>query len=323
VFVRVRRRLLLALAALTLLALAGCHDEQGATARHPSSPDPVSIGSKVTPSASGVPYGDSAKVLVDVVKLVEGPLPAVDVVLGRKLIHDGAEIDLRLPADARFPIAMGTYHRTPIIGTGLGSQMFTVAADGATSRLGRPHETYNSAPRLVTQTGHLLVFYNDRGTALSTYTVLDASNGKEVAVLKDTRRRSADLSSLDPADRAVIRAVSGFADPSNIVAAVSPDRLLAITRTTADPDDPQSPTVLRAGPVGDRGGTTFRFTTPTGDVAFESDHAFLVALAVSNGDAVEPRYVVVRCTTGGECERATGPATGVSIAGSGDVQLGG
>ena len=302
---RPRRRSWAVLATTIALVLAGCGGGSPTTAR----------------PSHGVP--DRVKVVDDVEELPSGQPPALDVVLGSELLHGGRRIHLRLPADALFPTALGTHDGTPIISTGLGSQLFSVAPDGRTTPLGGPHETYDHGPRLVPETGHVVLFDNDRGTARSTYTVLDASTGRELAVLRDTATHQADLSGLDPHDRAVVDVVVGDDDPTDTVAAVSPDGSLTVTDTTDDPDDPASPTLLTVRAIGGGRATTLRFPTRTADLAFESDDAFLVAVAVAGDHTASPERVVVRCTVRGDCERTTGASAEVSIAGSGGVRLGG
>jgi len=249
--------------------------------------------------------------------LPEGPPPRIDVVIDSTLIHDGTEIELD-PARHAWSEAMGTHDGRPILAVQVvgGAQFVAVADDGTTTPLGEPHEYYNYAPRLVPESGHLLLNFDDRGTGRSMYTVLDASTGEELAVLL-----SADLSSLEPADRAVVDLWSGARNPRHRMLAVSPDGSLAITRGSR----PGSPAGLTVGPVGPDEGigdsTTLDFKGRFGALVFESNDAFLVRVGERDEVSGESMFVVLRCTIDGACERTTQPVAYVSIAGANPVHL--
>lgn len=266
---------------------------------------------------------------MDVRKLPAGPPPKVDALVGTTLFHDGKAIVLEMKGDGSTAWALGSLDGTPYITHGVrgGDQLYRVGDDGSLTAVGTPHETYDIVPRLSTVTGHVFFGYNDRSTAATTLTEVDARTGEVLHVFNGWP----DDSRVDPGDRPLLDAMRDPEPDAGVLLAVSPDGRTGLDVQESPGDDHPNTEILDQWSLGSKPTVvrhlTFLIADPSEDYSsvgspvFEDDDTFLVEASLPNWSGKGPIYsFVVRCTLEGACERTTEMTTGeVSIAGVGAV----
>ncbi|WP_139977924.1 hypothetical protein [Nocardioides litoris] len=252
---------------------------------------------------------------VEVADLPRGAAPRVDVLVGRRLVHDGRTTTVRVPARTTPRVALGTWRGVPLVVATRpdGDQLYAVARDGRVTARGPVFQTYNYPPVLVRTSGHVLTALADR-SGPTTYTVLDASTGRVVV-------ETTDPDDLDPADRAVLQR---WQSPPRWVTARSASGRHDVVARDPDGARPAQLTVRRTegtialrrfafAPYASTRTSEWPDSVDAAQVRMERGSTLLAVGLDRSGE----RMTVVRCRVGGRCERAMPWATLVSVAGAG------
>lgn len=264
---------------------------------------------------------------MDVRKLPVGPPPKVDAVVGQTLFHNGMAIRLDMNGNGTDAHALGSLDGTAYITADRpgGEQLYRVSDDGSLTAVGTTHDVYDAFPRMSTATGHVFFQYDDRGSAITTLTVMDARTGHVLRVFHGWPGDS----KMDPGDRPIVDAMRDLNQLAGVLA-LSPDGRTGLgVQDDSDGDHPGTEILdqwsLRPKPAVVRHLT---FVIPNADdevsvdiPVFEDDHTFLARAYLPDWSGKGPlRTFVVRCTLDGACERASQITQGeVSIAGEGGV----
>jgi hypothetical protein len=285
----------LAVGAALLVLVAGCSDDTTSTSATYSS-SPLSALPTATPSAAPAPA------LIRIANLPQGPPPAIDYFAGRQLHYAGRDISTDWPGDAHGLEILGVVDGHVIV-TSV-ERFWSIDATGHVERLGRDYQWYDYSPRLVEQTGHLWVYYQDRTTPQSIWEI-DARTGEEIAAYHHYRVPHG----LAPADQRLVDAWDGRLPAASDFFARNHDRsLVAIVGSGDVADGAGSYAIVVRRPsdkVVEARFTLGRDVRYLSRIRFEDSRHLLLLLELKAKHRREPR-VIVRCSVDdGTCERAT------------------